>query len=108
MRKRLRVRNLRDGGLLNDERSRNREKEYDAGFSVNFVCRITQRAENCGLIKNEIQLIFHCFLRPKIRVIFNLTSQFNEVQNLRQPTNFEFGWKGNFAWQNSEAVPCNR
>ncbi|MHA1678022.1 MAG: hypothetical protein ACTSW3_04515, partial [Promethearchaeota archaeon] len=31
----------------------------------------------------------------------SLTSGFNEVQNLRYPANFEFGWKGNFAWQNS-------
>jgi hypothetical protein len=37
----------------------------------------------------------------------NITSELKEVQNLRYPTNFEFGWKRNFAWQNSEAVLWN-
>lgn len=37
-----------------------------------------------------------------------LTSGLCEVQNLRHPTNFEFGRGTNFAWQNSEAVVPNR
>jgi len=38
----------------------------------------------------------------------SLTLGLCEVQNLRQPTNFEFGRGTNFAWQNSEAVVPNR
>ena len=48
------------------------------------------------------------FLFLEMEISLYLTSEFNEVQNLRRSTSFEFGWKGNFAWQNSEAVPCNR
>jgi hypothetical protein len=39
-----------------------------------------------------------------MEILLYLTSELKEVQNLRYPTNFEFGWKRNFAWQNSEAV----
>jgi len=53
-----------------------------------------------------------------MEILLYLTSEFNEVY-FSERRNFEatrkiptsknkFGWKGNFAWQNSEAVPCNR
>ena len=45
---------------------------------------------------------------PYLAKKLDLTSGLCEVQNLRQPTNFEFGRGTNFAWQNSEAVVPNR
>jgi len=57
--------------------------------------------------KNFIQKV-GVFTYDKANKKLRITSGLCEVQNLRQPTNFEFGRGTNFAWQNSEAVVPNR